>query len=127
MRRVWLHEARSEANIRQMVTALHAVGVRELYPFLGPLGPTGRPGWRDGETIRPYDPEIARAFFTAAHAAAPGTVILPWTGGVLGRDVLLDDPDFRARFAAAMGEIVALGADGVQLNVEPCPRAPRGI
>ncbi len=121
MRRVWLHEARTEAEVRALAEALRARGITQLYPFLGPLGPEGRPGWRDGETVRPYDPEIVRNFFAALRRADPGMVALPWTGGVYPRDVPLEDPAFRARFAEAMAEVVRLGAHGVQLNVEPMP------
>lgn len=121
MRRVWLHEPRTEAQVAALVHNLRQRGIGQIYPFLGPLGAEGRPGWRDGETVRSYDPAIARAFFAAVHAADPSVVVLPWSGGVNPRDVPLDDPAFRARFAAAMAEIVTLGADGVQINVEPMP------
>ena len=119
MRRRWLHEARTPDEVAALVQTLKARGVTQLYPFLGPLGAEGRPGWRDGSTIRPYTPELASAFFAAIRAADPALMVLPWSGGVNGRDVQLDDPAFRARFAAAMAEVVALGAHGVQINVEP--------
>jgi hypothetical protein len=53
-------------------------------------------------------------------------VILPWTGGVLGRDVFPDDAEWRADFAAQAKVLVELGADGVHLNVEPMAEETAG-
>ncbi len=119
LRRRWIHEPRSDAEITTLVAALRAHDLGTIYPFVGPLAPDGRFGWRDGDTLREYDPAVARAFFTRAHAADPTLRIVPWTGGVFERDVHLASPEWRAAFVAQAGALVALGADGVQLNIEP--------
>jgi hypothetical protein len=125
LRRRWLHELRTTAEIEALVHQLHSHEITTIYPFIGPMRPDGRFGWRDGDVLREYDPETARAFFTHAHAAAAADgsglplMILPWTGGVLNRDVHLEDPAWRAAFVAQATALVALGADGIQVNIEP--------
>ncbi len=137
LRRRWLHEPRSDAEIADLAHGLDAHGITTIYPFIGPMLPPSAPGhahpgeparfgWRDGDTLRPYDPRTARAFFDRAHKAAPALKILPWTGGVLDTDVHLDDPAWRASFVASAVALVELGADGVHLNIEPMPEARLG-
>lgn len=120
MRRDWLHGGPAD-EVDELAAALDQLGVRRVYPFLGPMDDEGWPGWRDGARIRRYEPDRARRFFEAMERAAPGVRIMPWTGGVLGRDVRLEDDAQRAAFAAHMGTLARLGADGVHLNVEPMP------
>ena len=120
MRRHWIHGGATQTP-DQLAEELRALGIRRIYPFLGPMDAEGWPGWRDQGQIRRYDPETAGAFFTALRAAAPELQILPWSGGVLDRDVHLEDSAQRAAFADHAARLVALGADGVQLNVEPMP------
>lgn len=127
LRRRWLHEPRTDAEVRTLVARLHAHDIDTIYPFVGPMRPGGRFGWRDGDTLREYDRATAKAFFARARAAAEadgsklGLRILPWTGGVLHRDVHLADPRWRADFVEEARALVELGADGVQLNIEPMP------
>ncbi|MDP2307437.1 MAG: hypothetical protein Q8P18_15530 [Pseudomonadota bacterium] len=119
LRRRWIHEARTDVEITALVAALRAHGLGTVYPFVGPMAPDGRFGWRDGDVLREYDPEVARAFFARTHAADPTLRILPWTGGVFERDVHLTSPEWRTGFVAQAKALVELGADGVQLNIEP--------
>ena len=127
MRRRWLHEARTDEEIRELSGQLVARGISVIYPFLGPMGPEGRPGWRDGEVIRPYEDATAARFFAAMQREAPGVRVIPWSGGILGQNVHPEDPAWRARFVVAMQQVVRLGAAGVQLNVEPLPTGTAGF
>lgn len=126
MRRHWIHGGAPDEERAALATSLEVRGIRRLYPFLGPMDPDGNPGWRDDGVIRHYEPERARAFFAAMHRLSPGLKIVPWTGGNLHQDVHLTDERQRAGFAAHMKAIVDLGADGVQLNVEPMPSGREG-
>lgn len=123
LRRRWLHEPRTDADIATLVARLHAHDIDTIYPFVGPMRPGGRFGWRDGEALREYDPATARAFFQRIKAVQDGggMRVLPWAGGVLNRDVRLDDPAWRRAFVAQAKALVDLGADGIQLNIEPMP------
>lgn len=146
LRRRWLHEPTSDAEVLSLVQRVHGHQIGTLYPFIGPMRPGGRFGWRDGDTLVEYDPETARSFFARAHGAEGATAlssrdwlglrpfgqragrvtILPWTGGVLGRDVFPDDAQWRADFVAQAKALVELGADGIHLNVEPMPEETAG-
>ncbi len=126
LRRRWLHEARTDAEIAELVRRVRAHGITTLYPFVGPMKPGGRFGWRDGEAIREVDLAVASAFFSRIHAEDPALLVLPWTGGLLERDVSLDDPAWRAAFVAQAVALTAAGADGVQVNIEPMPEATSG-
>ncbi|MFH1468954.1 MAG: hypothetical protein ABIO70_31500 [Pseudomonadota bacterium] len=120
MRRHWLH-GEEHAPVPDLVAALRAHGIRRIYPFLGPMDPDGWPGWRDAGRIRHYDPAVAGAFLHAMGVEAPEIKVLPWTGGNLDQDVHLADAHQRAAYAAHMRQLVAMGAAGVHLNVEPMP------
>ena len=117
-RRVWLHEARTDAELDALVATLRARGVSRLYPFLGPPDASGAPGWREGELQYPVDDATASSFLNRMRARAPEIQIYPWTGGVYGRDIVFDD---QARLDAWRQRVTALPVDGVQINIEPMP------
>lgn len=121
MRRHWLHEGPAPEEIASLVAGLRARGIRRIYPFLGPMDEEGWPGWRSKHGLVRYVPERAGAFLAEFKRLAPEIRVIPWTGGNLGRDVHLDDEKQRQAFAAHMKRLVELGADGVQLNIEPLP------
>jgi len=121
MRRHWLHEGPSKEEIAALVESLRERGIERIYPFLGPMDAEGWPGWRSkGGHIR-YVPARAGAFLAEIHRLAPGIRVIPWTGGNLDSDVHLNDEGQRKAFAEHARQLVALGADGVHLNVEPLP------
>ena len=126
MRRHWIHGGAPDEERAELAASLEAHGIRRIHPFLGPMDPDGKPGWRDDGVIRHYDPVRARAFFDEMHRLSPRLKIVPWTGGNLHQDVHLIDAKQRSGFAAHMAAIVNLGADGVQLNVEPMPSGSEG-
>lgn len=131
MRRHWLHGpggygAGDARDVRRLGRELDALGIRRIYPFLGPMDEVGWPGWRDDGRIRRYEPERAQRFFATLGEVAPEITVLPWTGGNLGQDVRLHDAEQRAGFAEHAARLVALGAHGVHLNVEPLPDGTEG-
>ncbi|MFT5684379.1 MAG: hypothetical protein ACI8RZ_005320 [Myxococcota bacterium] len=126
LRRIWLHDdpllaGREDALFAGLIEDTRRLGITRLYPFLGPMDADGHPGWRSDEGIRGYEPDRVKRFFDAMHAARPELKIHPWTGGILDRDVRFSDEERLARFVTHTAQIVALGADGIQLNVEPLP------
>jgi hypothetical protein len=127
LRRHWMHEGPTQAEIAALVEALRARGIRRIYPFLGPMDREGWPGWRSKEGLVRYVPERAGAFLAEIKRIAPEIQVIPWTGGNLGSDVRLMDETQRRAFAEHVRRLVALGADGVQLNVEPLPSWASGF
>jgi hypothetical protein len=121
LRRHWMHEGPTPADIAALVESLRARGIRRIYPFLGPMDRDGWPGWRSKKGLVRYVPERAGAFLAEIKRIAPEIRVIPWTGGNLGSDVRLEDEAQRRAFAEHARRLVALGADGVQLNVEPLP------
>ncbi|MCB9764124.1 MAG: hypothetical protein H6739_30415 [Alphaproteobacteria bacterium] len=127
MRRQWIHGgpevAGHEAALRQALAEnARALGITAVYPFLGPMDADGHPGWRgDRGVIQRYDPATAEAFFRDMERLAPELAVIPWTGGNWRQDVVFGDTPRLAGFAAHAAAITRLGADGVQLNVEPLP------
>ncbi len=127
MRRHWIHGGLPAEAPAELAEFTRTRGVDTIFPFLGPMDEQGWPGWRDGGVVRRYEPELAGAFFSEMKTQRPELRIVPWTGGVIDRDVRLEDPEQRAAFAAHATEIVRLGADGVQLNVETMPEEQRAF
>ncbi len=121
MRRHWLHENPTKEEIAALVESLRAHGIRRIYPFLGPMDRDGWPGWRSKTGLVRYVPERAGAFLAEIHRVAPEISVIPWTGGILDSDVRLRDEKQRRAFAEHARQLIALGADGVHLNVEPVP------
>lgn len=120
MRRHWLHGG-AETEPAELARSLSTLGIRRIYPFLGPMDGRGWPGWRDDGVIQRYDPERAAAFLSEMDRVAPDVLVLPWTGGVFQRDVWLDDFEQRRAFVEHMRFFTEQGADGVHLNIEPMP------
>jgi hypothetical protein len=79
----------------------------------------GWPGWRSKAGLVRYDAGRAGAFLQAIHRIAPEIRVIPWTGGVAGGDVQLQDRKQRRAFAEHARRLIALGADGIHLNIEP--------
>lgn len=119
MRRHWLHEEPGKDEIAALAASLRERGISRIYPFLGPMDGEGWPGWRSKSGHRRYMPERAGPFLAEIHRIAPEIRVIPWTGGNLGADVHLEDEAQRKAFAAHARRLIELGADGVQLNIEP--------
>jgi hypothetical protein len=127
LRRHWMHEAPEPTEIAALVESLRARGIRRIYPFLGPMDRDGWPGWRSNAGPVRYVPERAGAFLAEIKRIAPDIRVIPWTGGNLHSDVRLEDEAQRHAFAEHARRLVALGADGVHLNVEPLPSRTPGF
>lgn len=107
---------RDPARVEALATLLRDHHVRDVYPHLCPTDPAG--------SIPAVDPEATERFLDAFE----GLRVMPWVGGVLGRDVIPDDARWRARFVASVAALLAAHPRlaGVHVNVEPCPSGNRG-
>jgi hypothetical protein len=119
MRRHWMHENPTPDEIAALAGSLRAHGIKRIYPFLGPMDREGWPGWRSKAGFVRYDPERAARFLSDIHRIAPEIRVMPWTGGILDRDVNLKDEPQRRAFAEHARHLVEAGADGIHLNIEP--------
>lgn len=119
MRRHWMHESPTTAEIAALAGSLRAHGIKRIYPFLGPMDREGWPGWRSKAGRVRYDGERAARFLAEIHRIAPEIRVIPWTGGILDSDVNLKDEGQRKAFADHARRLVEAGADGIHLNIEP--------
>jgi hypothetical protein len=132
MRRHWLHggpevQGHEDRMRAELVAAARANGITRLYPFLGPMDWQGHPGWRRDGFINRYEPEKVQAFTGAMARLAPELAVIPWTGGTWPHDVLYVDRERIEGFVAHTHSLThELGAQGVQLNVEPQPSYTEG-
>ena len=126
MRRHWIHGGDEELRVTELASSLDRLGITRIYPFLGPMDTHGYPGWRKNGDIQRYNPERASRFFNDMAEHAPNVRVMPWTGGVLARDVRLTDRTQRRKFAAHARKLTELGADGIHINVEPMPSGEPG-
>jgi hypothetical protein len=127
MRRQWLHAEPTDDEIFRMVAGLRQAGIRRVFPFLGPMGEQGTPGWKSGGVHHPMELSQVASFIRRAKALMPELQILPWTGGVQGRDVFWTDRERNAKYVAALREITEAGADGIHLNIEPVANGDPGF
>jgi hypothetical protein len=125
LRRHWIHGG-AKLDVAELVSVLDGLGIRRIYPFLGPMDKDGKPGWRDEGQVHHYQPDQARRFFGKMKRLGPHIDVTPWTGGVLDRDVRPTDQKQRDAYAGHMANITDLGADGVHINVEPLPSQEPG-
>lgn len=126
--RYWLYGERSPSEVAELAAVLRQLGIRRVYPFLGSVDAQGRPGWRDLQGQRhPYLPGDAQAFLRSLRAGYPEAVILPWTGGVLGRDIHFGDTAQSRGLIEHATRLMEMGADGVHLNIEPLPSGTMGL
>ena len=70
-RRVWLHEARTDAELDALVATLRARGINRLYPFLGPPDASGAPAGASRVRVVPAPSVAPRP--TVTGAAGRGT------------------------------------------------------
>lgn len=126
MRRHWIHGGDDDLEVTELASSLDRLGIKRIYPFLGPMDTHGYPGWRKDGTIQRYNPERASRFFNDMTQHAPDVRVMPWTGGVLARDVRLTDRTQRRKFVAHARKLTDLGADGVHINIEPMPSGEPG-
>jgi Glycosyl hydrolases family 18 len=127
IRRQWLHTQTEDAEIEGLAKALKASKVTRVYPFLGGINEEGMPGWRSLGVHQRWNEAKAKSFLERFAAQKSGVQVLPWTGGVNGRELKFGDEKQMAAFVAEAQRVVELGADGVHLNIEPVKSGDPGL
>jgi hypothetical protein len=112
-----LPRLRDPSSVRALARTLRRHGVRDLYPHLCPAD-------HDGQ-IPPVD-DAATTRFLDAHA---GFRVMPWVGGVLGKNALPDSPGWREEFVHSAVHLLKTHPRlaGLHVNIEPCPSGHAGF
>ena len=106
------NQFRSVDRIRDLRTrVLEPLHVTDVFPH---LAPTDR-----GGAIQPVDPEQARRFLREL----AGIRVMPWVGGVQGKQVELSSPRWRRAFAESIRDLLIDYPElaGIHINIEPGP------
>jgi hypothetical protein len=108
---------RSREAIRALAETLRAHHITDLYPHLSPTYPSGK--------IATADPQQTERFLDET----TGLRVMPWVGGVWGRQARPEDAAWRARLVASVTDLLAAHPRlaGVHVNIEPCPSGSAGF
>ncbi len=110
----WFTGEKDEKAAQALGENLQRLGFRYIFAHVGPLNEHGG--------IPPYDPDQARRFLAGVRRSASGTMTLAWLGGknkAWGGKVDLADPQVRRTVQEGCRDLLALGFDGIHLNIEP--------
>ena len=107
---------RDPAAAKNLAALFSEHGVRYVFPHLCPCEPDG--------TLPPVDAAQAERFLDEFRDFQ----VVPWIGGVLGRQCDLDSPAWRKSFAASAADLLRRHPRlaGVQVNIEPLPDGHAG-
>lgn len=108
---------RDPERVAELARSLRRHHVRDVFPHLCPATPGGR--------IMPVDPEATRVFLDAFE----GSRVMPWIGGVLGKQVHPEQEKWRRQFVRSVVDLLTTypRLAGVHLNIEPCPSGHAGF
>lgn len=110
----WFAGEKDEKAAQSLAENMQRLGFRYIFAHVGPLNEHGG--------IPPYDPDQARRFLAGIRRSAPGMRTLAWLGGrnkAWGGRVDLSDPQVRLTVQERCRDLLALGFDGIHLNIEP--------
>jgi hypothetical protein len=111
----WVDGTKGPAAFAALRREVAGTGVRDLYVHTGPLSD-------DGGLKASLYPRAAW-FVATVHRELPGVRVQAWLGDVVrhgsGPGLRLDDPAVRARITASARRVLALGYQGVHLDLEP--------
>ena len=103
---------RDPERVREMLSRdLQSLHFTDVFPHLAPTDREGR--------IQPVDHEQTLRFLQILS----GIRVMPWVGGVEGKQVTLGDPQWRDAFARSIRILLTRypGLAGIHINIEPCP------
>jgi hypothetical protein len=119
---VWVDGRKTDADVAALATQLTGTGIRDVYVHTGPLE-------HDGSLPAAVYPR-AGWFLDAVHRLMPQLRVQAWLGDVVApeKDGLhLDEPAVRDRIASSSTQVLALGFDGVHLDLEPVRSGSAGF
>jgi hypothetical protein len=118
----WVDGRKTDADLAALAIQLKGTGIRDLYVHTGPLE-------HDGSLPAAVYPR-ARWFLEAVHRLMPQLRAQAWLGDVVApeKDGLhLDEAAVRDRIASSSTQALALGFDGVHLDLEPVQSGSAGF
>jgi hypothetical protein len=118
----WVDGRKTDADLAALATQLKGTGIRDLYVHTGPLE-------HDGSLPAAVYPR-ARWFLDAVHRLMPQLRVQAWLGDVVAPEedgLHLDEPAVRDRIASSSTQVLALGFDGVHLDLEPVRSGSAGF
>ena len=116
----WVGGGETDADVDRLAASIRGTGISDLFVHVGPLSDDG--------TLDPAKAPAAAWFAAAVHARIRGVRVQAWLGDEVvpsGR-MSLEDPNTRARIVASARQVLALGFDGVHLDLEPVGDADPG-
>jgi hypothetical protein len=102
---------RDMEKIRKLKALLQSHYITDVYPHLCPSTSTGM--------IPGVDPKQTERFLKEMK----GFRVMPWVGGVLGKQVFLQSPQWRKNFISSIVSLLKTYPDfsGIHVNIEPLP------
>ena len=112
-----LARLRDPVQLRALADLLRRHRVRDLFPHLCPADASG--------DIPPVDDQATARFLTQFR----GFRVMPWIGGVLGKNAFPDNPRWRSAFTRSAARLLLSHPRlaGVHVNIEPCPSGHKGF
>lgn len=107
---------REPAAIEALAARLRDAHITDAFPHLAPAE-------ADGSLPPADDAQVERLLAAMAGDGGRPIRVIPWIGGVLGRDALIHSPRWREGFVASVLDLLERhpGLAGVQINIEPLP------
>lgn len=102
---------RSAEALSAIAVRLRDAGTEEVYPHIGPITASGEIPKPDADRVH-----------ALSRALAP-IALIPWVGGVLGKQAFPERPEWRARFIESAVRLLGDFPEfaGIHLNIEPWP------
>ncbi|MBI5116481.1 glycoside hydrolase family 18 protein [Candidatus Poribacteria bacterium] len=100
---------RSLKNLETLAASLRERHILYIFPHMAPTSTEG--------DLSFIDPEQARRFFGVFSRFK----VMPWVGGIEGKQVFLNNPAWRENFAKSIGKFLREypAASGIHINIEP--------
>ncbi|WP_063770226.1 glycosyl hydrolase family 18 protein [Streptacidiphilus melanogenes] len=122
----WVDGRHTDADAASLLRSLGGAGaghgVRDLYVHVGPT--------RDDGTLDPALAPRAAWVIATFHRLAPGVRVQAWLGDVVASEgpsgLVLSRATTRTNLLASASSLLALGFDGINLDVEPVHSGDRG-
>jgi hypothetical protein len=108
---------RNRDNVRNLASRLTNAGITDLFPHLCPCEQEG--------LIPPVNDAQTKLFLSETETFR----VMPWVGGVLGKQAFPDLPSWRNNFISSIVALLKTYPDfaGVHLNIEPLPSGNRNF
>lgn len=116
----WVSGQDTAAQVEQLASTLRGTGISDLFVHVGPLSDDG--------SLDPAKAPAAAWFVREVRALIPGVRVQAWLGDEVAPSggMNIESAPTRARIVGAARQVLALGFDGVHLDLEPIGDADPG-